>query len=56
MPGKAGRAASAGGAGFEGDAVADLEGGYGGADGGYGAGGLVAETVVREGDVSLWAG
>ena len=56
MPAEAGRAASAWRAGFQGDAVADLEGGYGGADGGYGAGRFVAETVVREGGVSIWAG
>lgn len=44
MSGEAGCAASAWGPGLEGDAVADLEGGYGGADGGYGAGGFVAEN------------
>lgn len=48
MSGEAGCAASAWGPGLEGDAVADLEGGYGGAYGGYGAGGFVAETVLRE--------
>jgi len=48
VSGEAGCAASAWGPGLEGDAVADLEGGYGGADGGYGAGGFVAETIGRE--------
>lgn len=52
VPAEAGLAPPAGCAGFEGDAVTYCEGCDGGADGGYGACGFVAETVWG-GEVSI---